>query len=677
MQPFTKIPFLRVMVPVVTGAIAQTCYGLGKPDIALIAFFLLAGAVLVFKRPINLKFKTSGLLALDVALFLIVLRLAWHTSIINTPEYYGNFANTDSVCTYVVVVSEIPEQRPKTVKCELQVKAVCTGTVNVPVKGKLLVYLKNSAKAHAVKAGDALLLRAVLKPVMPPLNPGQFDYRTYLFNRHIYHTAYADTLQFEKIAGDYLNPLQTLGLKLKHQLIANIASAKLSNEAAGICNALLTGYDGDVDKSVIDAFSHSGTLHVLSVSGLHTGLIYLVLNLLLGLADRRNRFVPLRFAVISVVLWLFALITGFSAPVLRSVIMFNLFGFGKLFFRSDYRNQVNILLASAFVLLLAEPYYITDVGFLLSYAALAGILCLEPFFNQLWQPGNWLFKQVWKSVSASVAATIGTLPIALFFFKQFPFWFVVTNLVVVPLSFALLLLALALAIKFVCFAPLINHITTFLLWFMNVFAAVWPGYVDTIDFGFPDVVFCTLLILMLGVFVLKPGFVALRLSLLVLVCWQFTALVGSYQAKSNSAITVYSLRRASAISVKNNTQVLLRYTDTLQYSNAIKPHLVSFNNPAVEKRTFNLVRFGGKTLLVLDKPGYFPQAELSEVGFLVTANNFVPNEELLGSMYNLQLLIADCSNNRAAVRKTEEICRKFGLEFYDVAQSGYFQITIE
>src|SRR6476620_11471941 len=137
------------------------------------------------------------------------------------------------------------------------------------------------------------------------------------------------------------------GLSCKEFVLKSLKEGGLSAEAYGICAALLTGYDADIDSGIMEAFSHSGTLHVLSVSGLHTGLIYLVLSFLFDLADRRKNRKLLKFLFITFFLWGFALVAGFSAPVLRAVIMFNLLGFGKIFFRAGARHQVNILCVSA------------------------------------------------------------------------------------------------------------------------------------------------------------------------------------------------------------------------------------------------------------------------------------------------------------------------------------------
>ena len=506
-----------------------------------------------------------------------------------------------------------------------------------------------------------------------PKNPEEFNYKNYLNTKQIYHTAFIDSGSFVPFSDKaFTNPIWSLGLKCKSFVLKGLKESGLSDTAYSICAALLTGYDDEIDKSVIQAFSHSGTLHVLSVSGLHTGLIYLCLNFLFDLLDKKRKYKLLRFTLITLLLWFFALITGFSAPVLRAVIMFNLLGIGQIYFRGQLRNQINILLVSAFVLLCYNPFYLVDVGFQLSYMALFGLLYFQPKFDRLWQPSNLVLNYGWKSITTSLAATISTLPLTLFYFKQFPLWFFICNMVVVPATFLLLLLALFALFKVKVIVTFINVLVKYLVIFIQLFNSENSGYIDAIHFTAKDLFLLSVLIILVSVLLEYRQYKSLVFSLLVLIFWQVLSLFESYSLKQKSGLTVYHIRKGHGVSVKNKSQLSLSVSDTNSFDFHIKPHLTSLNYPTIEYKEFNLVKSTNTYILFLNRPGFWPKMNYSEIKTLVISNNFAVSEHDLLPFKNLKTLVADASNNRQTVTNALELSRKFGFSFYNIKYEGAY-----
>ncbi|HYC30023.1 MAG TPA: ComEC/Rec2 family competence protein, partial [Chitinophagaceae bacterium] len=336
----------------------------------------------------------------------------------NHPAFYGSHIKADSSSCFVALVTDIPEQKPKSVKCRLRLLGVLRNKDLTAVEGEIIAYFRNSPQNRLLMPNTVVLFNAPLTEVPPALNPGQFDYRQYLRNKQVYHVSFVAPGQFAVLPFSVRSSaIWQLGLTCKQFILSRLRNGGLSEHAYAICAALITGYDADIDRDVMQAFSHSGTLHVLSVSGLHTGLIYLLLSFVFDLFDRKKKRKLLKFLFITVCLWAFALLAGFSAPVLRAVIMFNLLGFGKIYFRSGTRHQLNILAVSAFILLNYDPHLVCDVGFLLSYFAMAGLFCFQPVFSSIWKPHDMVSNYLWQSITASCAATLSTLPITLYFFK--------------------------------------------------------------------------------------------------------------------------------------------------------------------------------------------------------------------------------------------------------------------
>jgi len=673
MKVFLTVPFFRILIPFVAGIVSAIHFPATTFSWMFLAVLLIIIAGLLFYKP-STKFSKFALLVLaDIFLFMYGLTMVFQSSENKQDLFYGRFVSKGAEHTFIAVIDELPLEKERTFKLSLQVLEIKTGRIFKKVSGNIFAYVRKSGKTKQLKAGDVLMLRSKLQEIPAPKNPLEFNYKTYLANRQIYHSAFVDSTSFAVLpVNGYLNPVWATGLFCKDHILKQLKSGGLTGNSYAICAALLTGYDDEIEKAVMEAFSHSGTLHVLSVSGLHTGLIYLVLGFLFDLADRKKKYKLLKFVFITVILWLFALITGFSSPVLRAVLMFNLLGLGKIYFRHDVRNQMNILLVSAFILLVYNPFFITDVGFQLSYFALAGLIFFQPPISSAWRPRAYLLNLTWQSVSASVSATISTLPLTLLYFKQFPLWFFVCNLVVVPVTFVLLLLAVLVVFHVHVAAVIINYTVNFLVVFINLFNANGYGFVDMIHFTVPDALLLSALIVMLCLTLQYRSYLLAKAGILMLICWQLFSLGEAIVKKQSRLFTLYDIKKGQAYSLKNKTRVFVRNIHQSDYNFHVKPQLISFSNPEIVHRDFNYLRHGNNAILILDKPFFWPSADLKNVKILVLCNNFMIGSHDLVNFDSLELIVSGSSNNSLANKKNAELCRKFGLDFYDVGRNGAY-----
>ncbi|MDP1802891.1 MAG: ComEC/Rec2 family competence protein [Bacteroidota bacterium] len=674
---FTNIPFFRILIPFVIGILFSLQF-YPKPVNLLYFVFLIAAAVtLRFFKNQSTYLKRGFLICIDIFFFLLAFNLVHHTNVIEQKKYYGNYIQSDSSACLVVTINELPTQKEKFIKCRLRVNEVKTKTGYKKTEGTIFGYFKRSTSDQKLKAGSTFIIKTKLLAVSAPQNPYEFNYQNYLYNKHIYHTAFIDKDAYEVLnVPVQLNPIWYYGLLIKDHILQQLKNSKLSADAYGICAALLTGYDDEIDKQVVESFSHSGTLHVLSVSGLHTGLIYLVLSFLFDLIDKKRRYKLLKFIFITVLLWAFALITGFSAPVLRAVIMFNLLGFGKIFFRSDHRNQVNILLVSAFILLCYDPFFITDVGFLLSYFAVFGLLYFQPKLEANWQPENYLLKKFWQATTVSFAATIATLPLTLFFFKQFPLWFFICNILVVPASFVILLLSALIVFKMGFVAVLINYLVKGLIAFITFFNSAEYGFIDSIDFSFFDTIFLSFFIIVVTLSIQNRSYRLSVACLVLLIWWQLSALFLSFNSKTEDLLAVYQINKHHTLAVKNKQSTTLNALDSSNFMFHVKPHIISFNNTKLNVNEFNYVKKDDKQILILNKPNHWPDIPLAKISLLVLANNYRLSAKNLEAFSGLKTIVMDGSNNNFSIKKTEELCRKFDVELIKTKQRGAYILNL-
>lgn len=677
MRAFITIPFFRLMIPFVSG-ILMAIYGQAFQGlwIYLMIILIIASVLVCIRQQID-SLKITLLVIMDIFIFLYGMALCPLTDKSVNPFFYGRDLREDTAVFMIACVDDLPLEKEKSIKCSLKILEMKQAEEFTRAEGQVIVYFRKSLASRQIIPGELLLIKTVLQKPQPPKNPFEFDYKSYLRNKHIYHSAFIDSSAFVSLGqGNYINSIWLLGLNCKAYILWQLKHSSLDVNSYAICSALLTGFDDEIDKSVMDAFSHSGTLHVLSVSGLHTGLIYLVLGYLFDLVDRKKKYRLTRFMFITIILWGFALITGFSSPVLRAVIMFNLLGLGKIFFRGDYRNQMNILLVSAFLLLSFNPWFITDVGFQLSYFALAGLIYFQPGMLLIFNPVNPLVKSVWQSVAASFSATISTLPLTLFYFKQFPLWFFICNLVVVPATFIILLLGVLVVLHVNLAAIAVNYLIRFLIFFIEFFNNNQLGFVDMISFTLSDGILFSVLIVLISLTLQYRSYKAFATSFVILIAWQCLALTQSIDAKKARIFTSYFVNRQNVFSVKDGAMVIYNDVPTADFNFHVKPHFISFNNPSVISKPFNYIHAEHQDVLILDNPVALPNNSLDEITTIVLCNNFVLTDTELKQFKKLTTVVCSGSNNNSSNKKTLELCRKFGLGFYLCRDRGAYLLAL-
>jgi competence protein ComEC len=473
MQFFNSTPFLRVIMPYIFGIIFNIYVFSVSYKVAWVLFILMSIAFLftcftTYKR-IQTYSRFVLLMMLDLLLFFTAALSCHLFNPITTKQFVGNYYSTEPI-TFTALVSDIPNQTKRGIKLNLEVKQLIKYKKSIPITGLVLAYIPINKNTQAIQVNDELAFSCKLFPIDAPKNPQAFNFQQYTHDMGISYICYPDSNDILPLKINTSLSFYQYGLKAKNVIRHFLKASALTPNSQSICNALLTGYDADVEQPIIDGFATTGTLHVLSVSGLHVGIIYLFLNFLLVLIDKYNTQRLLRFVFITACLWFFAFISGFEAPILRAVIMFNILGLGELLYPHRPRNALNAVMCSAFLLLLFNPYLIRNGGFLLSYFAVLGLLTIHPWLEKKWTPENGILKLIWTNTSISIAASIATVPITLYYFHFFPLWFIPCNLMVLPVSYAVMALIPFMLLAEVYAAFIINYLINFLIQFNAFFS---------------------------------------------------------------------------------------------------------------------------------------------------------------------------------------------------------------
>lgn len=679
MKAFSKIPFYRILIPFVLGIICCVFAKSSLHSNSLLLSFTIIILLIVFKNKLQKKgVKWAWFILMDIVVFNIAFMITQQKDARLNIQHVSHFASPDSDQFYIARLNEIPVDKEKSSKCYLKMLYVKKGDSYLKINGIIIAYIKKPNSLKLTDASELIVFKGKLQEIQPPKNPLEFDYRTFLANQQIYYSTFLQNNSFLLLINEVTRPtIWEIGLKIKSNILSRLKKVGLSSDAYGICAALITGYDDDIDKDVMSAFSHSGTLHVLSVSGLHTGAIFLVLNFIFNFFDKNKKWKLVRFIFVTLSLWSFALLTGFAAPVLRAVIMFNLFGVGEIYFRNKSSNRTNILLVSAFILLIFNPYYLFEIGFLLSYFAIFGLIYFQPLISGVFNFENKILRYGWSTIASSISATISTLPITLFFFKQFPLWFFVTNIVVVPVCIALLGLTVFAMFNLSFITLIINLTVEALIKFIDLFDSEKIGYIDSIDFRTTDAIFLCILIPIVTHVIENRRFLSFTLALSLIITWQLINLLQIYSSKKSSGFHVYSTKNESHYIVKNTTACYHYGSLNASFNNSIKSHLISFNYPHVSHKTFNHVKYKSNEFLILNSKNKWPQMNFNHITGLIVSHNFKLNESDFKQFPNLKVIISDATNNKYTNKIHQELSRKFNIEFYDANKKGAYILALK
>ena len=295
---------------------------------------------------------------------------------------------------------------------------------------KLLVFFKS----NQVQVGDVLMLNANFSIIENKNNPGEFDVKSFWNNKNIYQIGFVGDNDFRLLEYNEPNFFKRFFHSLREKLSSQL-STMLDEDVLGVANALLLG-----DKQLLSAetrthFSNAGAMHVLAVSGLHVGIVLYLLMFVLG---RFPKIISKRTAVIVavVIIWMYAGVTGFSPSVIRASFMFSMLALAQLSGRNF--ESMNILFFTAFVLLIIDPLLIYDIGFQLSYLAMVGIFMLYPIVSTWFYIDNKWVQKLWEGTAVGIAAQALTVPLTLYYFHQFPNYFMLTNIGMMVFSGVLL-----------------------------------------------------------------------------------------------------------------------------------------------------------------------------------------------------------------------------------------------
>lgn len=492
---WTRYPLLRLFAAICAGILAAYYYpepSLRPGLVVLVLGLLLLLGTLAFRHsahPFQLsRWRGCGLILLFLGLAWLSTQLyrgTWHPQHLKQQSYRSGL--------WALEVRDFPLRKERSVAVPVTILARRQKEEVAYPRGRALLYLQPSPEAEALRYGDRIAFQGRLDPPEAPPNPQQFDYAGFLAQKGTYFTAFARDQDWRRVAQG-ANSFKRRILHWRRYLLREVDSWGLRPANLPIAKALLLGYKEELAPELRDSFASAGAMHVLAVSGLHVGIVYLLLHYLSWLLTRHRATRVLQQLLIVLILWGFALLTGFSASVVRAVVMFTFVALGRCLDRKT--SVYNAILASALFLLLLRPSYLLEAGFQLSYAAVFAIVWLQPYLQRPLLSRWKILDAISGLATVSIAAQLGTFPLALYYFHKLPGLFLLANWLVIPLVTLLMytgipLLVLSAAVKlpslmYQAFDYLLSGLRGSVEWLGSFSSWVWRD----IHLELPEVFLC-------------------------------------------------------------------------------------------------------------------------------------------------------------------------------------------
>jgi competence protein ComEC len=690
-----------------------------NPFARLLVFYM-AGILLALyvEKPIHMAIPVMIIISLVILLIFLCRHPGYHTGwlsgtlaglilfvtgIVNMKihDRYGNILEQSSHYAGIALleIDEPPVITEKSVKVTARMKFSQANGIWNRQRQKILVYLEKDTASSHLLPGEYIVGRVRLARIAPPMNPGEFNYRRYLAGRGIVNQTYLAAASWQ-LTGQRGRSLKTTAYHIQQSLLEKYQEIGLNGTLYSILSALTLGYKSDLEVHTRQVFSQAGVMHVMALSGFNVAVIAFAMNYLLVFFERFRRGRIIKTLMIILVIWMFAFLTGLSPSVTRAAVMISLVMTGTAVQRRI--NTTNILYASAFILLTFSPVLIADVSFQLSFAAVFGIIMYHPPLYRLLSFRYTVTRKIWQLFTVSCAAQLATLPFTLYYFHQFPVYFWLTNLYVVPLvSIIICVAGIFLLVSFI--SPLMIVTGKLLEMLLSIlykgvaFTEVLPfSLIRNIHIDGTQTELLIILILFSGLYLLRRQRYYITAALCVLAILQITSLRRLSCLNRQEIFMVGNCKGISVISLISGRNCILLGDDRLspddrrlqyalgnfwvEYGVAGHIQYQSFRLPGGQmtpRLGDNLLfEFSGRKFMVLNDETCLKwrSDHPLKVDILVITGEIKPDLPVLTDLLEASKIIIDSSVSYYRSEEWLKQCTEMGVDCWIVSRQGAFLV---
>jgi len=417
MEKLQRIPFFRLLLPLIAGIIIQYYFSIDQWSIVPLFLGLLL-MLLSYLIPVQKQYSLRWLFGTGAFLFL------FSTGVFSTTirQHISAFNFPDIHQTYQGTVIDMPQDKPNSIAYKVELRNT---------NKKIVCYVSRNSETHEkLSPGDNFIFFSKIEPFKSLGNPDEFDYSQYMYNKGYAGYTYINPNRWEK-NNNTSSGFLIKGIQYRQKILNYYKTLNLNTDEYAILSALTLGYKDALSDDLKQSFQATGTAHVLAVSGMHVGIIYAVILSILWFIPKSSRWFWLKPALSILLLWTYTFIIGFPPSAVRASMMLSAFCIAALIKKRTY--SLNVLFAVAFLMLIWNPFQLFDLGFQLSFTAVLSMLVLLPLLNKQIKIKNKIIRYLFNLFLVSLAAQIGTFPLCLYYFGTFPSYFFITNILIIPL----------------------------------------------------------------------------------------------------------------------------------------------------------------------------------------------------------------------------------------------------
>ena len=685
-----SIPSLRLVIGLIIGISIEF-----KENIPLsfVAFAGLIASTIAFSFrwiPLRYQFSFQWITGLQINLLCICLGcfIAYYGNIENHKNWAGNYYQIkDKV---ILTLQEPLTNKEHTYKATASIDAVFHKGKWERVKGKAILYIHKDTGVVSLVYGSRIMTNAPLTPIINASNPGSFDYKRYCLFQGITHQSFLKTEQYVLLGNTIPSYLYYYLYRIRDRVLASLKKYIPEKDAYSIAEALLIGYREDMDKDLTLAYSNTGVVHIIAISGMHLGMLYGTMVLFFNLFRKRKWVMTwIRPIVLLTVLWGFTLIAGAVPSILRSAFMFSFILIAGIF---DKRSNVyNTLSLSALCMILFNPFCIWDVGFQLSYAALIGIIMFSKQVSGWIDSRYRVLHYVWDMCAVTISAQVWTFPLILYYFHQFPKLVLISNLIVVPVSciilyaeIVLLFLATILSSTALYFGKAVQfsilRMNQFIQFMSSIKSGVWAG-IKVSPLQTCLLFFLIAYLLAWIIYKQKDKLVkALAICTLLFMLRAYDYILLTNQNK----LIVYNVSNHTILELMNGTHTI-NYSDSSTGNDRFLNNY--FEKPAhVENRTEiiaeaplpDYIKANNQSIVILNKPirRDLPISPPIPIDVLIITRNASSSLAQIHAAFKAKTIVIDGSVGMWKTEQMKKDNNRLHLPLYSTPDSGAFVVYL-
>ncbi|REJ84785.1 MAG: ComEC family competence protein [Bacteroidetes bacterium] len=656
----------KLLISACAGIFIASAFPLDPLLPAVVAVLLLI-AYLIFLSASDQERKYSWHYVHSVIRLIFTVYFFFILANIRSERFAANhFMHADNPELFIAVVDLPPVMKGKNIRTELEVKRIKYEGEWRAAQGRCLLYIKPDSSGKSLKYGDLICFSKKPEEPSSKSNPGQFDFKKWLAQRQVYRQVYLGDSEFYLLGNKPESSIKSIAISWRDKLLDLLSGSGMNEREYAVLSALLLGQDDEIDSELLSAFAGSGVMHVLAVSGMHVGLIYGALCILLRYPGTGGRKDKIKSLILISCVWLYALVTGLSPSILRASCMLSLLIVSRMLSRKT--PPLNILYASAIILFLTfGPAILFSAGFQLSFMAVAGIMWMYKPLHSLYCPGNYFLRNIWSVVCVSIVAQLATFPLSVHYFNRFPVYFLPANIVVLPLASICMFggIAYTLIAWIDEIASYFSGVLSFFLLLLNqsvMFINALPASnIEGIKLGLLEMILLYMLIAAFIFHLMKAESPYIKMALVFLSFLLFCFSLSSFRTNSQQFFTLYQDKNLLLMEFCKGRSSILISDSVLMEEEHRKQRILKqawLEHGIVENTMFHLplspksFAFGKDTFHVAGKFAF----EYSDKSFLICSGE---SDLLIPDNQQLDFLILKNNPGKKTMKLLEDVKVKY------------------